>query len=102
MTYTKIIVPTEGERITTREGKLHVSDNPILLWIEGDGIGPDIVTASKRIWDAAVQAVYGGQRKIAWMEIYSGEKAAAFMTGTTSRPRAWMPSVSSRWASRAR
>ena len=81
MTYTKITVPTEGERITTREGKLHVSDNPILLWIEGDGIGPDIMTASKRIWDAAVQAVYGGQRKIAWMEIYSGEKAAALYDG---------------------
>ena len=81
MTYTKIVVPTEGERITTREGKLSVSDNPILLWIEGDGIGPDIMTASKRIWDAAVQAVYGGQRKIAWMEIYSGEKAAALYDG---------------------
>jgi len=81
MTYTKITVPTEGERNTTREGKLHVSDNPILLWIEGDGIGPDIMTASKRIWDAAVQAVYGGQRKIAWMEIYSGEKAAALYDG---------------------
>ena len=76
MTYTKIVVPTEGERITTREGKLSVPDHPILLWIEGDGIGPDIMTASKRIWDAAVQKVYGGQRKIAWMEIYSGEKAA--------------------------
>ena len=58
-----------------------MSDNPILLWIEGDGIGPDIMTASKRIWDAAVQAVYGGQRKIAWMEIYSGEKAAALYDG---------------------
>ena len=81
MTYTKIIVPTEGERITTREGKLNVPDHPILLWIEGDGIGPDIMTASKRIWDAAVQAVYGGQRKIAWMEIYAGEKAAALYGG---------------------
>jgi isocitrate dehydrogenase len=76
MAYTKIIVPTEGERITTREGKLSVPANPILLWIEGDGIGPDIMAASKRIWDAAVQAVYGGQRKISWMEIYAGEKAA--------------------------
>ena len=81
MTYTKIAVPTEGQRITVREGKLSVSNNPILLWIEGDGIGPDIMTASKRIWDAAVQKVYGGQRKIAWMEIYSGEKAAALYGG---------------------
>ena len=60
--YSKIVVPPDGERITVREGKLSVPDNPILLWIEGDGIGPDIMTASKRIWDAAVQKVYGGQR----------------------------------------
>ena len=81
MTYTKITVPSEGERITTREGKLSVPDNPVLLWIEGDGIGPDIMTASKRIWDAAVAAVYGGQRKISWMEIYAGEKAAGIYGG---------------------
>ena len=81
MAYTKISIPAEGERITTREGKLSVPDHPILLWIEGDGIGPDIVTASKRIWDAAVQMVYGGQRKISWMEIYAGEKAAGLYGG---------------------
>jgi len=81
MTYTKIAVTAEGERITTREGKLSVPDHPILLWIEGDGIGPDIMTASKRIWDAAVAAVYGGQRKISWMEIYAGEKAAGLYGG---------------------
>ena len=81
MAYTKITVPSEGERITTREGKLSVPDHPILLWIEGDGIGPDIMTASKRIWDAAVAAVYGGQRKISWMEIYAGEKAAGLYGG---------------------
>src|SRR5512137_1344356 len=81
MTYSKIVVPSQGERITTREGKLSVPDNPILLWIEGDGIGPDIMTASKRIWDAAVAKAYGGQRKIAWMEIYAGEKAAGIFGG---------------------
>lgn len=81
MTYSKITVPTEGAAITVREGKLNVPDNPILLWIEGDGIGPDIMTASKRIWDAAVQKAYGGQRKIAWMEIYAGEKAAGLFAG---------------------
>ncbi len=81
MPYNKIVVPTEGERITVREGKLNVPDNPILLWIEGDGIGPDIMIASRRIWDAAVQKVYGGQRKIAWMEIYAGEKAAHLYGG---------------------
>src|SRR5512136_2501913 len=74
-------VPAEGQRITVREGKLSVSDNPILLWIEGDGIGPDIMTASKRIWDSAVAKAYGGQRKIAWMEIYAGEKAANVFGG---------------------
>jgi isocitrate dehydrogenase len=81
MSYNKITVPTEGAPITVREGKLNVPDNPILLWIEGDGIGPDIMTASKRIWDAAVQQAYGGQRKIAWMEIYAGEKAASIFGG---------------------
>ena len=81
MTYSKIVVPAVGQRIAVREGKLSVPDHPILLWIEGDGIGPDIMTASKRIWDAAVQKVYGGQRKISWMEIFAGEKAAGLFGG---------------------
>jgi len=81
MSHDRITVPAHGERITVREGKLNVPDNPILLWIEGDGIGPDIMTASKRIWDAAIQKAYGGQRKIAWMEIYAGEKAAKIFGG---------------------
>ncbi len=80
MAYTKIVVPADGERISVREGKLSVPDNPILLWIEGDGIGPDILRASKRIWDAAVQRAYGGQRRIAWMEIYD-EKATNLFGG---------------------
>jgi isocitrate dehydrogenase len=80
-TYTHITVPEVGERITVREGQLAVPDNPILLWIEGDGIGPDIMRASKRIWDASVQKMYGGQRKIAWMEVYAGEKAAGLYDG---------------------
>jgi isocitrate dehydrogenase len=81
MPYSKITVPADGERITVHEGKLHVPDNPILLWIEGDGIGPDIMAASMRIWNAAVQKVYGGQRRVAWMEIYAGEKAAGIYGG---------------------
>ncbi len=81
MAYSKIVVPPDGERITVREGKLHVPDNPILLWIEGDGIGPDIMRASMRIWDAAVQKAYGGQRRISWMEIFAGEKAANLFGG---------------------
>jgi isocitrate dehydrogenase len=81
MAYNKIVVPVDGERISVQEGKLHIPDHPILAFIEGDGIGYDIMTASKRIWDAAVQAAYGGQRKIAWMEIYAGEKAARIYDG---------------------
>jgi isocitrate dehydrogenase len=81
MAYDKIVVPVDGEKISVQEGKLHVPDHPILAFIEGDGIGYDITTASKRIWDAAVQAAYGGQRKIAWMEIYAGEKAARIYDG---------------------
>lgn len=81
MAFDKIVVPSDGEKVTVREGELHVPDNPILAFIEGDGIGYDIMTASKRIWDAAVKAAYGGQRKIAWMEIYAGEKAAGIYDG---------------------
>ena len=81
MTYAHIEVPQDGEKITVKDNKLVISDHPILAFIEGDGIGYDITTASKRIWDAAVQAAYGGQRKIAWMEIYAGEKAAGIYDG---------------------
>ncbi|MFN8531214.1 MAG: isocitrate dehydrogenase (NADP(+)) [Anaerolineae bacterium] len=81
MAYEKIVVPTEGDKITVEHGKLHVTDHPILMFIEGDGIGYDIMTASKRIWDAAVEKAYGGKRKISWMEIYCGEKAAGLYNG---------------------
>ena len=53
MAYDKIVIPQNGARINVREGKLNVPDNPILLYIEGDSIGPDITRASMRIWDAA-------------------------------------------------
>lgn len=81
MAFDKIIVPQDGEKISVENGKLKVPDNPVLAFIEGDGIGYDIMTASKRIWDAAVQAAYGGQRKVSWMEIYAGEKAAKIYDG---------------------
>ncbi len=81
MAYDNIVVPQDGQKITVSGGKLNVPDNPILGYIEGDGIGYDITTASLRIWDAAVQAAYGGQRKIAWMELYAGEKAAKTYNG---------------------
>ncbi|RME75158.1 MAG: isocitrate dehydrogenase (NADP(+)) [Chloroflexi bacterium] len=81
MAFDKIVVPQDGQKITVQGDRLVVPDNPILAYIEGDGIGPDITSASLKIWDAAVQAAYGGQRKIAWMEIYAGEKAAQLYNG---------------------
>ena len=81
MSFEHIVIP-DGTPITLSEdGKLDISDNPIIAFIEGDGIGYDIMTASKRIWDAAVEKAYGGKRKIAWMEIYAGEKAADVYDG---------------------
>ncbi len=81
MGYDKITVPSEGQKVTVADGKLNVPDNPILLYIEGDGIGYDIMTASLRIWDAAVAKSYLGKRKIAWMEVFCGEKAAGLYDG---------------------
>ncbi len=81
MAFDKIVVPEGGQKITATDGKLNVPDNPYLCFIEGDGIGKDIMTASKRIWDAAVEKAYGGKRKIAWIEIYAGEKAASIYDG---------------------
>lgn len=81
MAYDKIVIPDTGEKITFSNGKMQVPDNPVLMFIEGDGIGYDIMTASKRIWDAAVEKAYNGQKKISWMEIYAGEKAAQVYGG---------------------
>ena len=80
MAFQNIYVPA-GEKITFVDGKLQVPDNPIVAFIEGDGIGVDITPASILVWDAAVEKAYGGRRKIAWMEIYSGEKAAELYDG---------------------
>src|ERR671918_220322 len=74
-TFSIVKPPTEGTAITRREGRLVVPDNPIIPFIEGDGTGPDIWRASVRVLDAAVQRAYGGKRKIAWMEVYAGEKS---------------------------
>jgi isocitrate dehydrogenase len=76
MAYDKIVVPDTGEKITFTNGKMNVPDNPILMFIEGDGIGYDIMTASQRVWDAAVEKAYNGSKAISWMEIFAGEKAA--------------------------
>ncbi|RME65815.1 MAG: NADP-dependent isocitrate dehydrogenase, partial [Caldilineae bacterium] len=75
MSYQKITVPKEGEKVTIKDGVLQVPDNPIICFIEGDGTGPDIWAASQPVLDAAVEKAYGGKRKIVWMEVYAGEKA---------------------------
>ncbi|MDO3408855.1 NADP-dependent isocitrate dehydrogenase [Saccharibacillus sp. CPCC 101409] len=72
----KFDAPTEGEKIQIEEGgTLAVPNNPVIPFIEGDGTGRDIWKASKRVLDAAVEKAYGGEKKIAWYEVFAGEKA---------------------------
>jgi isocitrate dehydrogenase len=73
--FKKLAPPTEGQPIRLENGKLIVPDQPIVPFIEGDGTGPDIWRASKRVLDAAVEKAYNGRRKIAWFEVLAGEKA---------------------------
>jgi isocitrate dehydrogenase len=73
--YNGIPVPAEGQPIEFREGRFAVPDRPIIPFIEGDGTGPDIWSASKAVFDAAVEKAYGGQRKVVWFEVFAGEKA---------------------------
>src|SRR3984885_5062520 len=68
-------IPAGGEKISISNGKLHVPDQPIVPYIEGDGTGRDIWRASVRVFDAAVKKAYGDKRKIHWMEVFAGEKA---------------------------
>lgn len=76
MGYDKIVVPADGEKISMgADGHLVVPDNPIIPYIVGDGIGPDITCAAMGVWNAAVEKAYGGARKVAWMEVFTGEKA---------------------------
>jgi len=77
-------VPANGASITRREGQFVVPDNPIIPFIEGDGTGPDIWRASVRVMDAAVERAYGGKKKIAWMEVFAGEKSF-------KRSNSWLP-----------
>lgn len=71
----KFALPTEGEKITIDNGSLQVPNNPVIPFIEGDGTGRDIWKASKRVLDAAVEKAYSGSKKIAWYEVFAGEKA---------------------------
>lgn len=75
MTFEKYALPAEGEQITIQDGKLQVPNNPIIPFIEGDGTGPDIWRAAKRVLDSAVDKAYKGSKKIAWYEVFAGEKA---------------------------
>jgi len=75
MAYANVLVPTGGSKISIKDGKLQVPDNPIIPFVEGDGTGRDIWRASVRVFEAAVEKAYGGKRKIHWMEVYAGEKA---------------------------
>jgi isocitrate dehydrogenase len=68
-------VPRNGERVIFENGAVSVPNHPIIPFVEGDGTGPDIWRASVRVFDAAVEKAYGGERKVEWMEVYAGEKA---------------------------
>ena len=87
MSESKITIPAGGRKITMGpDGRLSVPDCPIIPFIEGDGTGPDITRAAMTAWNAAVEKAYGGKRRVAWMEIYAGEKANAVYG-----PGTWLP-----------
>ncbi|BCO30562.1 isocitrate dehydrogenase [NADP] [Thiohalobacter sp. COW1] len=87
MAYQKIEVPAAGERIRVNaDYSLTVPDHPVIPFIEGDGIGVDITPVMRRVVDAAVDKAYGGKRRLAWMEIYAGEKSNAIYGENT-----WLP-----------
>ena len=83
--YAHAVVPPDGQKIAdAADGGLHVPDRPIVPFIEGDGIGPDIWAATRRVVDAAVAKAYDGGRSVAWMEVLAGEKA-------NERTGEWLP-----------
>jgi isocitrate dehydrogenase len=74
MQFDKVTAP-DGERITKKSGGLHVPDHPVIPVIEGDGIGPDIMRATRRVVDGTVEALYGKKRSIVWFDVHAGESA---------------------------
>jgi isocitrate dehydrogenase len=91
MAYTHI-TPPAGGKITIENGKLNVPDQPVIPFIEGDGTGPDIWRASQRVLDAAVEKAYQGNRKIAWFEVFAGEKSFnMFKDQVSDLNKAWLP-----------
>jgi len=94
MGYKKIQVPAVGDKITVNaDHSLNVPNNPIIPFIEGDGIGVDISPVMIKVVDAAVQKAYGGKRKIAWMEVYAGEKATQVYDQDTWLPQETLDAV---------
>ena len=81
---TALSIPPEGEKITIENGRLQVPAHPVIPFIEGDGIGPDVWRATRQVLDAAVAKAYNGEREIHWLEVYAGEKANE-LTGS------WLP-----------
>ncbi len=77
MTYQHIHLPVNGEKITFKNGVIQVPDQPIITYIEGDGIGADVSPVMKKVIDAIVKKTYEGKKAIQWMDIYAGEKANA-------------------------
>jgi isocitrate dehydrogenase len=74
--FTKYAIPAAGDAIQIgADGRLNVPEQPVLLTIEGDGIGSDITPAALRVWDAAIQKAYGGRRKVHWFEVFAGQKS---------------------------
>ena len=81
-----VIIPSAGAKITSEQGLLKVPNNPIIPFIEGDGIGVDVTPPMMKVVDAAVNKAYGAERKIHWMEVYAGEKATQIYDSET-----WLP-----------
>ena len=81
MSYQHIHLPEQGEKISVKDGRLHIPDKPIIGYVEGDGIGPDITRAMLRVLDAAIEKAYAGNRQIQWCELFLGEKAGRIYDG---------------------
>ena len=83
---TKVTIPTQGSKISMNEDRLSVPDNPIIPFIEGDGIGPDIWAAASKVIDSAVSKAYDNKKRIHWLEVYAGDKA-----NDVYGPNTWLP-----------
>jgi isocitrate dehydrogenase len=94
MAFEKIVIPADGAKITVNKDlSLNVPTNPIIPYIEGDGIGVDVSPVMKKVVDAAVAKAYSGNRRIAWMEVFAGEKAVKVYGNDTWLPRETMQAV---------